>query len=587
MIFRNWVLQNFPFLEDDFDALTDYELFCKMVEYMKESLEKIKSFQNDIDAFNIKLNEFQHYFDNLDIQEEVDNKLDEMAESGELTDIIAQYLDLAGILAYNTKADLKAAENLANGSIAKTLGNTTYNDGLGNFYKIRTILNTDVIDDDNIIALTNYDNLIAEKIIDGHLNSVYNELNTSILNLTDNTTDNLLKKENLNGGIEFIGHRGSYVDIIENTIPSFQFAHTLGYKYIETDVQPNADGDFILMHNEAVDSLTDGTGNVRELTTTYIEGLTYDSGANVADFPDTKIAFIDDLITFIKETKMKVLLELKNYASFFTNEKVLDLYNILKKNGVLENIIFTCFDGNILTYIRTLDKNVLMNYNAELTESDINLAIEQKFNIIAVPQTSETLTTENVELCHNNNIKVNIYALDTTTQFTAARAFNPDFVTVNNALNMQYERPFVPSADCTYTPYGYFEEYGLSQGRYLLDRDSVAAYAGVYPNTYKFSGNFAYRILYGKKHDIKQNEVLNFGPNFDFTRFKFAFHFYSKITGEQVADSGWKTTSGTYTYSNSAPAFYVAFIAKLDNSTFTYYDAIKCGYALENFVYKS
>lgn len=36
MIFRNWVLQNFPFLEGDFDALTDYELFSKMVGYVKE-----------------------------------------------------------------------------------------------------------------------------------------------------------------------------------------------------------------------------------------------------------------------------------------------------------------------------------------------------------------------------------------------------------------------------------------------------------------------------------------------------------------------------------------------------------------------
>ena len=44
-----------------------------------------------------------HYFDNLDVQEEINNKLDDMAESGELTDIIAQYLGLAGVLAYDTK----------------------------------------------------------------------------------------------------------------------------------------------------------------------------------------------------------------------------------------------------------------------------------------------------------------------------------------------------------------------------------------------------------------------------------------------------------------------------------------------------
>ena len=35
MICKNAVLRNFPILEDDFDALTDYELFSKMVGYVK------------------------------------------------------------------------------------------------------------------------------------------------------------------------------------------------------------------------------------------------------------------------------------------------------------------------------------------------------------------------------------------------------------------------------------------------------------------------------------------------------------------------------------------------------------------------
>ena len=35
MICKNDVLRNFPILEDDFDALTDYGLFSKMVGYVK------------------------------------------------------------------------------------------------------------------------------------------------------------------------------------------------------------------------------------------------------------------------------------------------------------------------------------------------------------------------------------------------------------------------------------------------------------------------------------------------------------------------------------------------------------------------
>lgn len=166
MIFRNWVLQNFPFLEDDFDALTDYELFCKIVEYMRKSLEKIEEYRVEIDAFSKQLNEFQNYFDNLDVQEEINNKLDEMAESGELTDIIAQYLQLAGVLAFNTLSDLENATNIANGSICVILGKNSYNDGKTAYYKIRPITSDDVIDGDNIIELSISNLLIGEKIPD-------------------------------------------------------------------------------------------------------------------------------------------------------------------------------------------------------------------------------------------------------------------------------------------------------------------------------------------------------------------------------------------------------------------------------------
>jgi hypothetical protein len=88
-----------------------------------------------------------------------------MAESGQLSDIIAQYLELACVLAYDTKTAMKQAVNLFNGSIAKTLGSSTYNDGKGAFYKVREIQNTDVVDDDLIVALSDT-NLVAEKIID-------------------------------------------------------------------------------------------------------------------------------------------------------------------------------------------------------------------------------------------------------------------------------------------------------------------------------------------------------------------------------------------------------------------------------------
>ena len=165
------------------ETMTYYESLLWFCNYLGKTV--IPTINNNAEAVEelqtkyIELKDYvDNYFENLDVQEEINNKLDEMAESGELADIIAQYLQVASILAFDTKAALKAAENLVDGSITKTIGNITYNDGKGNFYKIRTLTSGDVIDDDLIVALTNYPTLIAEKLPDYEINQLNNKVDT-------------------------------------------------------------------------------------------------------------------------------------------------------------------------------------------------------------------------------------------------------------------------------------------------------------------------------------------------------------------------------------------------------------------------
>lgn len=159
--------------------------------------------------------ELQNIINNLDIQDAVDTKLDEMAESGQLTDIIAQYLDLAGVLAYGSINEMANAENLSNGSICYTLGQTTYNDGKGAYYKIRQVTTGDVIDGINIVAITNDNTLIGERLSNYYINSI-NEMLTEINNklvgyvtpqmfgaIGDGTTDDT---EALQDAIDYVGN---------------------------------------------------------------------------------------------------------------------------------------------------------------------------------------------------------------------------------------------------------------------------------------------------------------------------------------------------------------------------------------------
>lgn len=93
--FKWFIIENFPFLEDSIDGLTNYQLFCKL----GEEINKIIDSQNIVGEqaelltteFNNLYNYVDNYFKNLDIQEEINTKIDEMAEDGYFQTLVENY----------------------------------------------------------------------------------------------------------------------------------------------------------------------------------------------------------------------------------------------------------------------------------------------------------------------------------------------------------------------------------------------------------------------------------------------------------------------------------------------------------------
>lgn len=94
--FKKCVLQNFPFIEADFDALTNYGLLCKIVEYLNQviaSQNEVQGATEEIaNAFNNLYDYVHDYFENLDVQEEINNKLDAMVEDGTFQQVLDAYV---------------------------------------------------------------------------------------------------------------------------------------------------------------------------------------------------------------------------------------------------------------------------------------------------------------------------------------------------------------------------------------------------------------------------------------------------------------------------------------------------------------
>lgn len=195
--FRFQLLQSFPYIVEDFDQYTEYQLFCKLVEKVNEVIGN----ENEITK---QINEIKEYLDTLDLQDEVNNKLDEMAEDGTLEQIIGMYVTNDIVRVVNTRENLKTMTTLENGMKVKTLGCYEVGDGGNAFYKIETSTENETFDDSFSIELENglkatliiENDVVNFKAIGGRSQSTTNTLydNKTILENFAAFNENYLRK---------------------------------------------------------------------------------------------------------------------------------------------------------------------------------------------------------------------------------------------------------------------------------------------------------------------------------------------------------------------------------------------------------
>ena len=99
-----FVQDNFPFIAQDFDSLTLYEKYQRIIHYLNEVIKKANLTSDEVAKLTALINSIQdyvnNYFENLDVQEAVNNKIDDLISDGTLSTILNQQL-------LNTKLDTK------------------------------------------------------------------------------------------------------------------------------------------------------------------------------------------------------------------------------------------------------------------------------------------------------------------------------------------------------------------------------------------------------------------------------------------------------------------------------------------------
>jgi glycerophosphoryl diester phosphodiesterase len=111
-------------------------------------------------------------------------------------------------------------------------------------------------------------------------------------------------------------HRGGASEVPENTLPAFQHAVDLGYRYVETDVHVTADGVLLAFHDDVLDRVTDRRGAVADLPWSEVSRARVDGREPIplladllATWPDLRVnidpkhdAAVDPLIEVLRAT---------------------------------------------------------------------------------------------------------------------------------------------------------------------------------------------------------------------------------------------------------------------------------------------
>ena len=109
--FRGWVLENFPFMENDFDALTNYQVFCKIIEYINNIIKDVTTIEGSIEGVVNLVNEIKKY---------VDEHMDDVTELQNEVDAINTSISIIDTQITNINGEITSLRNYTNDLVSGT-----------------------------------------------------------------------------------------------------------------------------------------------------------------------------------------------------------------------------------------------------------------------------------------------------------------------------------------------------------------------------------------------------------------------------------------------------------------------------------
>ncbi|MCL2206532.1 MAG: hypothetical protein FWB90_00365, partial [Fibromonadales bacterium] len=230
------------------------------------------------------------------------------------------------------------------------------------------------------------------------------------------------------------GHRGAYSERPENTLHAFARAVELGANGVELDIQLSKDGEIVVIHDERIDRISNGTGMVKDYTLQELKKFNFNK-RQIAEPKFMEIPTLSEVLELLKPHKnISINIELKTGIEDYPQieEKTLTL---VKKHEMLERILFSSFNHFTMQTLKRLEPNAetaLLCGGAIVCTAKECLALGAKaLNIDAGTMKRNGIVKDAIA----QGVEVNVWNISSTEDLLYAKNAGVNAVIVNNIVN--------------------------------------------------------------------------------------------------------------------------------------------------------
>lgn len=220
--------------------------------------------------------------------------------------------------------------------------------------------------------------------------------------------------------MRIIAHRGLSGFYPENTMLAFKKCLNLDIYGIELDVQKTKDNQIVVIHDEKVDRIFNGTGYVRDMTLSELQSLN-SNFKNYENNKDCKIPTLKEVLTLFKPTDFIINIELKNNKIKYKNLEE-DVINLVKELKMERRVIISSFRMKSLNKVKALCPKITRSYL--ISEKFYKYRLKNMIFYKAIKNKSIYLSTNYIiadkkfiNKCHRRDIKILCYTVNTIEEY--------------------------------------------------------------------------------------------------------------------------------------------------------------------------